>query len=458
MAGLYIHIPFCARKCAYCDFPSVAGREGDSGRFFDAVVREGELWGASLAYAEPKERAWTEQITGAGTEHITEAGTEQIKRAGTEQSTRAGTEPGPYCQGADSNSPSVGAGFHPRPPNKIHPCLINSNCSSQGKIRFQTVFIGGGTPSLLPAGELERLMDRLRLLFDLNPTEFTVEANPGTVDRAKLESFRRMGATRISFGVQAAQDGLLKRIGRIHTWEDFVLSYETARSVGFTNVNADMMTGLPGQTVNDAVDTAEKLVKLDVEHVSCYGLILEEGTPLNAAVEAGRESVPDGDREREMFHAAREVLEAACQRRYEITNFAKPGQECLHNLNYWRNDDWLGLGPGAASHFKGLRRENGCDLDTYMIALEQGMPPPAEEHTIGPDEAVFETVMLELRLVDGIDFKRFEARHGFAFLPKYGKQVDGFIESGLMKKTPGGVALTTRGMDLQNTVLMEFML
>jgi oxygen-independent coproporphyrinogen-3 oxidase len=326
-----------------------------------------------------------------------------------------------------------------------------------GGAEFSTIFLGGGTPSLLPAGELECLFDRLRLILNIAPVEFTVESNPGTVDKKKLESFHRMGADRISFGVQAAQDLLLRRIGRIHTWADFVRSYELAREAGFANVNADMMTGLPGQTVDDAVDTAAKLVALGVEHVSCYGLIAEDGTPLARAIQKGDEIPPGDDEERGMFHAAQAVLEDAGMRRYEISNFAKPGFECLHNLNYWHNGDWLGLGLGAASHFAGWRRENHCDLDEYMAALESGVLPPADEHVIGADEAVFETIMLETRLVDGIDFQRFEMRHGFEFLLKYQKQADKLIAGGLMKRTPGGVALTEKGLDLQNTALMEFM-
>ena len=381
MAGLYIHIPFCKQKCAYCDFPSWPGREGDAGRYFNAVIRE-----ADMAFLPPRGR-----------------------------------------------------------------------CPEGAEGVFTTVFIGGGTPSLLPAGELERLMNALRSVLNIRPVEFTVEANPGTVDRRKLESFRRMGADRLSFGVQAAQDRLLRRIGRIHTWADFLRSVESAREAGFQNISADMMTGLPGQTVADAVDTAERLAALGLEHVSCYGLILEEGTRLYDDVRAGREAVPDGDGERALFHAARAVLEGAGIRRYEISNFARPDYECRHNLNYWHNGDWLGLGPGAASHFSGRRRENHAGLDAYLAELEAGRLPFAEEHTISADEAAFETVMLELRLVDGIDFSVFERKHGFNFLSKYNKQVEKFIYQGLMKKTNFSVSLTEKGMDLQNTVLMDFM-
>jgi oxygen-independent coproporphyrinogen-3 oxidase len=414
MAGLYIHIPFCKSKCAYCDFPSFAGREGEAGRYIHAMRNEAEIWREKIL---------------------------------------SGSSPGrggvPYPPAAQPYPPAA----QPYPPA----AQPNPSAQPQNDFVFHTVFIGGGTPSLLSAGDLEQFMGSLRAFLTIDAIEFTVEANPGTVDKAKLESFRRMGAGRISFGAQAAQDRLLKRIGRIHTWADFVRSFELALEAGFTNISADMMTGLPGQTISDAAETAEKLAALGPEHVSCYGLILEEGTPLLKAVEEGREALPDNDTERDMFHAARAALEGAGLRRYEISNFAVPGRECLHNLNYWHNGDWLGLGLGAASHFHGYRKENRRDMEAYMQACEAGRLPPADEHAIGPEEAAFETIMLETRLAEGIDFGRFRERHGFDFLLKYREQVDGLISGGLMASTEKGVALTDRGMDLQNAVLMEFM-
>lgn len=374
MTGLYIHIPFCKSKCAYCDFPSWAGREAQAGRYFSALTTEAK-----------------------------------------------------------------------RRKEKL------------GSLFFETVFIGGGTPSLLPAGALGRLMEGIYDALDIWPGEFTVEANPGTLDRDKLKSFLDMGATRLSMGVQAAQDGLLKRIGRIHTWPDFVRSYDMARTAGFTNISADMMTGLPGQNKSMAVDTAMRLASMGLEHVSCYGLIVEEGTPLFQAIERGGETAPDDDAERRMFHAAREVLEAKGYRRYEISNFARPGFECRHNLNYWFNGNYLGLGCGAASHFSGRRWENLRDLDEYMVAVESEEFDAAEEHFIGADEQAFETVMLSLRLTDGLDLKWFKARHGIDFMMKYAKQVEKLVRQGLMAKEEGRVYLTAKGLDLQNTALMEFM-
>ena len=374
LAGLYIHIPFCKAKCAYCDFPSWPGREGDGRRYLQALLREAALWR-----------------------------------------------------------------------------------QERGPMAFGTVFIGGGTPSLLPAGALERLLDGLRGLFAVDALEFTVEANPGTVDGAKLASFRRAGATRLSFGVQAAQDGLLRRIGRIHSWADFLRSVELARETGFTDINADMMTGLPGQTGADAAETAERLAVLGLTHVSCYGLKLEDGTPLARAVEEGREQVPDDDRERDMFHRAKEVLAAHGLRRYEISNFAQPGYECRHNLNYWQRGDYLGLGCGAASHFAGFRRENDGDLDGYLAALEAGRRPAGEEHRLSRNEQAFEALMLGLRTTRGLSMARYEAEFGVNLYAKWRKTIDNLVNTGLMYKLDEDLICTERGMDLQNTVLLEFM-
>ncbi len=375
MSGLYIHIPFCERKCAYCDFPSWAGRQTDAARYLAALVQEAALWR-----------------------------------------------------------------------------------QARGPMAFDTVYVGGGTPSLLPAGALEGLFDILQNTFDLTDvTEFTVEANPGTVDAAKLSSLRRTGANRLSFGVQAAQDELLQRIGRIHTWAQFVAAVEMARAAGFANLSGDMMTGLPGQTADDAADTAERLAALGLDHVSCYGLVLEEGTPLARAVEAGRETVPDDDAERDSFHRAKAVLLGHEFERYEISNFAKPGRACRHNLNYWARGDYLGLGCGAASHFSGWRRENAPSLDDYLAAVEEGHLPPGEEHRLNQDEQLFETVMLALRTGAGMSEKRIMSDFALDFYAKWRSVIDKLMIQGLLYRQNGIIALTERGMDLQNTVLMEFM-
>ncbi len=374
MTGLYLHIPFCRSKCAYCDFPSWAGREALASRVVDAMLAEAALW-----------------------------------------------------------------------------------AQERGRLRFDTVFIGGGTPTAIDVGHLERLLGGLRSLFDIQAIEFTVEANPGTVDVAGLRRLRTLGADRLSFGVQAAQDALLRRIGRIHSWEDFLRGVEMARNAGFENLNADMMTGLPGQTEADARETARRLAALGLPHVSCYGLKLEEGTPLYRSVQEGSTTLPEDDAERDQFHAARAVLEEAGLRRYEISNFAKPSFECRHNLIYWHNGDYLGLGCGAASHFGSHRRENEGDLDAYIAACENGQWPPSQRHTIGADEAAFETAMLALRLREGLDLTAFTARHGVDLLLHKENAVRSLRMLGLIQVEGGRLRLTERGMDVQNAVLLELL-
>ena len=218
-----------------------------------------------------------------------------------------------------------------------------------------------------------------------------------------------------------------------------------------------MMTGLPGQTADDAADTAKRLAALGLSHVSCYGLTLEEGTPLARAVEEGRETVPDDDAERDSFHRAKAVLLGYGFERYEISNFAKPAQACRHNLNYWARGDYLGLGCGAASHFAGWRRENTASLDDYLTAVGQDRLPPGEEHRLSRDEQLFETVMLALRTSAGLSEKSILSAFGLDFYAKWRSSIDKLVAQGLLYRQNGAIALTERGMDLQNTVLMEFM-
>lgn len=374
MTGLYLHIPFCRAKCAYCDFASWAGREDCAGGYIQAMLAEARLWRAQ-----------------------------------------------------------------------------------RGPMAFDTVFIGGGTPTAIDTGYLETLLEGLSALFEIHPVEFTIEANPGTVSADSLARLRRLGANRLSFGVQAAQDALLRRIGRIHRWQDAVRAVQMARDAGFDNLNADMMTGLPGQTEDDARHTAEALAALGLEHISCYGLKLEEGTPLYQSVQEGSETLPEDDDERDQFHAARAALEAAGLPRYEISNFARPGRECLHNLNYWYNGDYLGLGCGAASHFGALRRENDGDLDAYVAACTAGNWPPAQDHAIGADEAAYETAMLALRLREGLSLSAFAARHGFDFLEHKGSAARSLQMLGLIQVEGDRLRLTERGMDVQNAVLLELL-
>ena len=308
-ASVYIHVPFCVKKCAYCDFASYPGRLGMADEYIDRI-------------AEDAQRAREEY----------------------------------------------------------------------GRFTVPTIYIGGGTPSLLTPGQVTRMLDAVRDRFRVEDgAEISMEANPGTVK--DLAGYRAAGVNRLSIGVQAAQDRLLKAIGRIHTRADAEEAVAQARAAGFDNVNLDLMYGLPGQTAEDFMQSVCWAAGLEVEHLSLYSLILEEGTPLHKS----RVPVPGEDEVLDMQRQAIAYLAEKGYERYEISNYAKRGRECRHNLVYWRRGDYLGLGCAAASLMRGERYAQSRDLEEYM----GGLPPERERLT---DEDVrMETLMLGLRTREGID-------------------------------------------------------
>jgi len=380
MPGLYVHIPFCIKKCRYCDFPSFAGQEGRIPAYLDALAREAALasspWGV-----------------------------------------------------------------------------------------FDTVFVGGGTPSLLSGGEAGALMGMLRSRFAIAPgAEITFECNPGTADEEKLAAYRAAGVNRLSIGLQSMNAALLRRIGRIHDAEAFCRVFRAARAAGFQNINADVMHGLPGQTQADYLDTLRSLAELSPEHISAYGLILEEGTPLFEDAEAGRETLPGEDAVYDMQDAGIAFLEGHGYPRYEISNFAKPGFRCRHNLNYWANGEYLGLGAGAHSAWRlqgkagpqWTRWNNPAELDAYLARA--GEPLGARDlEAIPPAEETFETVMVGLRQTDGVPLAAFERRFGAPLTAYYPQAVGELQKKGWLELTPAHVRLTPKGLDMQNAALQYFL-
>ncbi|MDD3242641.1 MAG: radical SAM family heme chaperone HemW [Eubacteriales bacterium] len=327
-----------------------------------------------------------------------------------------------------------------------------------GSFAPDTIFWGGGTPSLLPVKEFVRLTKGLGEVLDLSRVrEFTLEANPGTIDEEKLAAYAACGVDRMSLGLQAAQPALLKAIGRRHSPEDFARSVVLIRAAGIRRVNGDMMTGLPGQTVAQARETARFLTDAGVSHVSCYALKVEEGTPLYGLREAGKVQVPDDDAERDMFHAAREVLESAGYARYEISNFALPGEECLHNLLYWRRGQYWGLGCAAASFWGAERATNVAEIDEYKTFIDENKLPIAGKEELTPEDAAFEEIMLGLRLTRGVDCPGFALRHGWDLRERYRETIEGLKAQGLILQEGDRLRLTRLGMDVQNHVLLEFM-
>ncbi|MEL7603587.1 MAG: radical SAM family heme chaperone HemW [Bacillota bacterium] len=330
---------------------------------------------------------------------------------------------------------------------------------------FDTVFLGGGTPSLLTGDELNGLMRALRQRFQIAPdAEISMECNPGTVDAHKLHEYRNGGINRLSLGLQSMDDRLLRRIGRIHTQEQFLAAYTQARKAGFENINVDVMAGLPGQTQSGYLDTLKQVVALSPEHVSAYGLILEEGTPLFDDVEFGRETVPDEDTVSDMLDAGLALLEASGYARYEISNYARPGFRCRHNLNYWRNGEYLGIGAAAHSAWRlrdsdaprWTRWSNPSDLGAYEASV--GLSLAVRELTRIPvAEEAFETVMLGLRTVKGVSLVAFNARFGQALDLLYPHAIQRLLIAGWMEMADGFARLTRRGLDMQNSALQYFL-
>lgn len=334
---------------------------------------------------------------------------------------------------------------------------------SYAHAQVSTVFLGGGTPTLVPSRLMAPVLDELRRSFDFLPdAEFTSEGNPGTLTGEWMDMAMARGLNRLSLGVQAAQDELLQRIGRIHTFQEAQDAVCLARAHGVQNLNLDAMFGLPGQTQRHYLDTLDAFAQLGAEHLSAYSLILEEGTPLHAQVQAGKAVLPDEDEVAEMYEAGIERLHALGYERYEVSNFAKPGHACRHNIGYWQGEWYLGMGaaahsmlppddrhPGAAR----LRIANTADVQAYI----KEATPPREVEAISMEEAMFESMMLGLRTTAGVNAVRFERQHGAALQQRYGAALDELAVQGLGRWTQDGYALTARGIEVQNEVLMKLM-
>lgn len=340
-----------------------------------------------------------------------------------------------------------------------------------GEAQISTVFLGGGTPSVLPPKTLGGVLSTLTTCFSLTgDVEFSAEANPGTLTEEWLSVAQSYGVNRLSLGVQAAQDRLLKALGRIHSFEEARQSVEMIRRQGIHNVNVDVMFGLPGQSVRDYLETLEAAHTLAPTHISAYGLILEEGTKISAMVEKGALTLPDEDMAAEMYEQGAGWLSAHGYAQYEISNFAREGYACRHNLGYWQGEWYLGLGlnshsmlpeaVGADASY--VRVENTADLAVYQAMLQSGKLPVQGRVPVSPSEAMFETVMLELRTTAGIGIRDFERRHGKPLQSVYGRPMEQLIGEGLAlwHEDPArgrSFALTKKGLLVQNAVLMRFM-
>lgn len=367
--SLYIHIPFCIKKCKYCDFLSFSSTE--EGR--NSYIR--------LLAEELKQKSiWTKDQ------------------------------------------------------------MVIS------------IFFGGGTPSILTKDQITYLMDVIYQYYTVEENaEITIEANPGTMTREKLKAYKEAGINRLSIGLQSTEDEELKRIGRIHTYEQFEENYHMARKVGFSNINIDLMSALPGQTMDSYERTLKKVLALEPEHISAYSLIVEDGTPL-AGDDLLLEMLPGEEIDRKMYHRTKELLQKAGYERYEISNYAKKGYACRHNMVYWQGGNYLGFGLGASSYFEGERFHNPMEMEEYHTYQKE------EAEVLSREDKMEEFMFLGLRMTEGIQKEEFQSRFGVSMESIYGKILEEQEKEGLILQNEKSVKLTERGLDVSNYVFCDYLL
>ena len=380
---LYIHIPFCRKKCNYCDFASFAGQENRMEAYIETILKETEQQGERISSS------------------------------------------------------------------------------------IESIYIGGGTPSLLPSPLLFRLVQGIHQFFKVQKNaEFTIEANPGTITTDWLETAIDAGINRLSLGMQAYQNSLLNVLGRIHTFQDVKESVQVARNAGFQNISVDLIFGIPGQSENDWSETLSHVMDLSVDHISAYGLIPEEGTPIMKELQEKRLTLPSPEKERKMYEILKKTMTENGYEQYEISNFARQGAACRHNIGYWTQVPYLGIGLSAASMLHLKKEKNGISytriknpssfIDYERMVLE-GDSTLQEKEVIFPQEARFETMMLGLRMNRGISVSDFFEMHGVSLDKCYGEKLRSFEKMGLIKNEKDRWFLTSRGMDIQNAILVELM-
>lgn len=373
--GLYIHVPFCLAKCAYCDFVSYPYAPEAAERYLKAL--EGEI------------RLWSEWF-------------------------------GP-------------------------------------ELALKTVYVGGGTPTCLPPEALVRLLSVLRGSFTVLPdAEVTVEANPGTLGDEKLAVLAAAGVNRLSIGMQGTADRLLRVLGRAHTAGEARRAFKAARAAGFTNINLDLIYGIPGQSAGDWAETLAEAVALGPEHISAYSLEIHPETPLGRAATAGAVTVCPEETVREMYLKAIDFLTASGYVHYEIANFARSGRESRHNRLYWEGGEYLGLGPGAHSCLDGRRWSNTTDPGEYYADVARGALPVAEAVHLTPADAMAEAMFLGLRLTAGVSAARFQARFGCSPEAVYGPAIARLAAQGLLVEEDGYIRLTREALPVANVVFAAF--
>ncbi|HHY82162.1 MAG TPA: radical SAM family heme chaperone HemW [Clostridiales bacterium] len=321
-----------------------------------------------------------------------------------------------------------------------------------------TIYMGGGTPTLFDGDQLAFTLDQCRKCFNVEKdAEVSIECNPGTVDRQKLKTIAASGFNRLSIGLQAWQDRHLEFLGRIHRHRHFEDTVDWAWEAGFTNISVDVILGIPGQTSDEWRETLKNAVKSGVTHLSAYSLKIEEDTLLHHWLEKGVFREMDDEQERKLYHEGIELLQSLGFKQYEISNFALEGFECRHNLNYWRNGEYIGCGCGAHSYFNSKRRGNVADINAYIDRIHKGESAAGFDEEIDSKTEMFETLMLAFRLKEGVRKKDFISRYGISFTDKYKREIELLKQQGLVEEDEESVFPTLLGLDMQNRIALAFL-
>lgn len=375
MLGLYIHVPFCAQKCYYCDFNSYKINSNQKKEYLINIERE----------------------------------------------------------------------------MKFYEGEFKDKC-------FDTVFFGGGTPSILTVDELKELVNNINENFNIKKdAEITIECNPGTINREKLEAMKKMGINRLSIGLQATQNYHLESIGRIHTYEEFEKNYYDALDIGFKNINIDLMYALPNQKTQEWKDTLDKIIKLNPSHISAYSLILEEGTKLYDMYQNKEFELLDEDTDINMYNYTIDTLKRHGYNQYEISNYSKEDLECKHNIIYWKCDNYLGLGPGASGFVGDTRYSNIEDICEYNKCIMQNIRPVSEEIELTKKDKIEEFIFMGLRMNEGINIDVFKERFDTDFYDIYQEVMDNLIKRELVRFDGKNISLTQKGREISNSVFIEFL-
>jgi oxygen-independent coproporphyrinogen III oxidase len=323
--------------------------------------------------------------------------------------------------------------------------------------KIKTIFIGGGTPTYLSLDGWKIIKESIDKLQG-EKIEFTIEGNPKTFSKEKLELFKSMGVNRISLGLQAWQQEHLSSLGRIHTLEDFTNTFNLLRSYGFRNINVDLMFGLPNQNINQWRETLEQVIKLNPEHISAYGLIIEEGTHFHTLDEKNLLVLPGEDLERQMYEEAIDILKENEYIQYEISNFSKKNKECIHNLIYWNLESYIGCGSSSHSYYDGVRYRNEENIEKYILRMESENTAIVEEYKNSKKENMEEFMFLGLRKIQGVNILEFEQRFNENIYNIYGEIISKYEKLNLLKVYNEKIFLTPKGIEISNTIMSEFLL